>query len=72
MRKIIKQCYDAYAENPETYIIPDPEEPQERSRHVQDYPDDDDQENPPTPPLDDLQACSESSKSGLYKTSNFG
>ena len=23
------------------------------------------------PPLDDLQACSESSKSGLYKTSNF-
>ena len=24
------------------------------------------------PPLDDLQACSESSKSGLYKTSTFG
>ena len=24
------------------------------------------------PPLDDLQACSESSKSGLYKRSNFG
>ena len=24
------------------------------------------------PSLDDLQACSESSKSGLYKTSNFG
>ena len=39
-RVAIKQCYNAYGENPETYIIPDPEEPQERSKHVQDYPDD--------------------------------
>ena len=40
LQKIIKQCYDAYGENPEMHIIPDPEEPQEHSKHVQDYPDD--------------------------------
>ena len=31
MRKIIKQCYNAYGKNPETYIVPDPEKPQEHS-----------------------------------------